>query len=72
MIGQSRETLGSKIGFIFAAAGSAIGLGNIWRFPYLVGAHGGAAFIIVYLVMVFIIGIVCFVAEVSGSAYQTI
>ena len=62
---QTRETFGSRIGFIFAAAGSAIGLGNVWRFPYLVGAHGGAAFVIVYLIMVFIIGIVCFVAEVS-------
>ncbi|HHV07445.1 MAG TPA: sodium-dependent transporter [Firmicutes bacterium] len=65
MTGESRETFGSKMGFIFAAAGSAIGLGNIWRFPYLVGMYGGAAFLIVYLVMVAIIGIVCFVAEVS-------
>ncbi|HHV08169.1 MAG TPA: sodium-dependent transporter, partial [Firmicutes bacterium] len=46
---QNRETFGSRIGFIFAAAGSAIGLGNIWRFPYLVGMYGGAAFLIVYL-----------------------
>lgn len=62
---QSRETFGSRMGFIFAAAGSAIGLGNIWRFPYLVGMYGGAAFLIVYLIFVAIIGVVCFVGEVA-------
>ncbi|NMA55512.1 MAG: sodium-dependent transporter [Firmicutes bacterium] len=62
---QSRETFGSQIGFIFAAAGSAIGLGNIWRFPYLVGMYGGAAFLVVYLAIVLIVGVVCFIAEVS-------
>lgn len=41
---KEREGFASRIGFIFAAAGSAIGLGNIWRFPWLVGAYGGAAF----------------------------
>ncbi|HHT70035.1 MAG TPA: sodium-dependent transporter [Firmicutes bacterium] len=62
---QTRETFGSRMGFIFAAAGSAIGLGNIWRFPYLVGVYGGAAFLVVYLAIVIIIGVVCFIAEVS-------
>lgn len=62
---QNRETFSSRLGFIFAAAGSAIGLGNIWRFPYLVGVYGGAAFLIVYLAIVIIIGVVCFIAEVS-------
>lgn len=52
---QQREQWGSRIGFILAAAGSAIGLGNIWRFPYLTGKNGGGAFILIYLV--FVIGI---------------
>ncbi|HHT70036.1 MAG TPA: sodium-dependent transporter [Firmicutes bacterium] len=65
MGGESRETFGSRLGFIFAAAGSAIGLGNIWRFPYLVGVYGGAAFLVVYLAIVVIIGVVCFISEVA-------
>jgi NSS family neurotransmitter:Na+ symporter len=48
---------GSEFGFIAAAAGSAIGLGNIWRFPYMVGRYGGAAFVLVYLVIIIFIGI---------------
>ena len=44
-----REQWGSKIGFVLAAAGSAIGIGNIWRFPYITGTNGGAAFVLVYL-----------------------
>lgn len=47
----------SKIGFILAAAGSAIGLGNIWRFPYIVGENGGGAFVIIYVAFVFLIGL---------------
>ena len=50
-----RGEWGSKIGFIFAAAGSAIGLGNIWRFPYVTGQNGGAAFVLIYLACVFFI-----------------
>lgn len=59
-----REQWGSKIGFILAAAGSAVGLGNIWRFPYLAGENGGAAFIFVYIICVFVIGIPVLVAEI--------
>lgn len=59
-----REQWGSKMGFILAAAGSAIGLGNIWRFPYLAGENGGAAFIIVYIICVFAIGIPVLIAEI--------
>jgi len=58
-----REQWGSRIGFILAAAGSAIGLGNIWRFPYLVGENGGAAFIFVYLICIFVIGLSLVVVE---------
>jgi len=46
----------SKIGFIMAAAGSAVGLGNIWRFPYMTGEHGGAAFVLVYLAFILLLG----------------
>lgn len=60
---KSRENWGSRIGFIMAAAGSAIGLGNIWRFPYTAGANGGSAFIIIYLTFTFIIGLSVMLAE---------
>jgi NSS family neurotransmitter:Na+ symporter len=50
--------------FILAAAGSAIGLGNIWRFPYLVGKYGGGAFVIVYLVCILLVGVPILVAEI--------
>ena len=53
---EKREQWGSKLGFVLAAAGSAIGLGNIWRFPYVTGQNGGAAFVILYLLLVFLIG----------------
>lgn len=46
-----------------AAAGSAVGLGNIWRFPYMAGANGGSAFIIIYLLLVFTIGLSVMIAE---------
>lgn len=60
---QKRENWGSKLGFIMAAAGSAIGLGNIWRFPYLAGQNGGSAFIIIYLGFVFTICVSLMIAE---------
>ncbi|HEX9702705.1 MAG TPA: sodium-dependent transporter [Rhodospirillales bacterium] len=60
---QGRGSFASRLGFILAAAGSAIGLGNIWKFPYLAGANGGAAFLIVYLGIVFTIGISIMLAE---------
>lgn len=60
---SDRVSFGSKIGAILAAAGSAVGLGNIWRFPYEAGNHGGAAFILVYLACVFIMGMPIMIAE---------
>lgn len=56
---------GSRLGFILAAAGSAIGLGNIWRFPYTAGDSGGAAFVLAYLVFVLLIGVPVLLAELS-------
>ncbi len=61
---KEREHWNSKIGFILAAAGSAIGLGNIWKFPYIVGENGGAAFIIVYLICVTFIGLPVILSEI--------
>ena len=61
---ENRERWGSKIGFILAATGSAIGLGNIWKFPYIAGENGGAAFIFIYLICIGIIGFPVLMAEV--------
>jgi len=60
---QKRENWGSRVGFIMAAAGSAVGLGNIWRFPYMTGENGGGAFIIIYLAFALIIGLSIMLAE---------
>ena len=59
---SERINFGSKLGAILAAAGSAVGLGNIWRFPYEAGNHGGAAFILIYLACVFIMGVAIMMA----------
>lgn len=53
----------TRIGFILAAAGSAVGLGNIWKFPYITGEYGGGAFVIVYLLAILFIGLTVFIAE---------
>ena len=58
-----RANFGSKLGIILATAGSAVGLGNVWRFPYMTGQNGGAAFIIVYVVCVLLLGIPCMLNE---------
>ena len=60
---MSRESFGSRFGALVAMAGSAVGLGNLWRFPYLVGENGGAAFIIVYILFSFIICLPIFISE---------
>ena len=54
---EKRGGFGSKIGIILATAGSAVGLGNVWRFPYMTGENGGAAFILVYIVFIFLLGL---------------
>ena len=63
MSSTERVKFGSKLGIILATAGSAVGLGNVWRFPYMTGENGGAAFILLYLVCVFILGIPCMISE---------
>ena len=57
MTKETRGGFGSKIGIILATAGSAVGLGNVWRFPYMTGENGGAAFILVYIVFIFLLGL---------------
>lgn len=63
MSGGQRDHWSSRIGFIFAAAGSAIGLGNLWKFPYITYENGGGAFVIVYLVAIAVIGLPIMLAE---------
>ena len=65
MTPNHRGNFGSKLGAILAAAGSAVGLGNIWRFPYETGEHGGAAFILVYIGCVLLFGVPIMIAEFS-------
>ncbi len=62
---MKRESFGSRLGFILISAGCAIGLGNVWRFPYIVGQYGGAAFIIIYLLFLLIFGIPIMAMEFS-------
>jgi len=61
----ARGQFGSSFGFIMAAAGSAVGLGNIWRFPYLTGQNGGGAFVFVYILCVLLIGLPLLLNEIS-------
>jgi NSS family neurotransmitter:Na+ symporter len=67
---SDRGEWSSKVGFILAAAGSAIGLGNIWRFPYVTGQNGGAAFLILYLLCVILLGLPVMVAELTIGRYS--
>ena len=60
---QSREQWGSRLGFILAASGSAVGLGNIWKYPHMAGENGGGAFTIVYLICILIVGLPIVIAE---------
>ena len=69
---MSRDSFGSRFGALVAMAGSAVGLGNLWRFPYLVGENGGAAFIIIYILLSFLICLPIFISEfVIGRRSQT-
>ena len=62
---MKRDKFASKLGVLAAAVGSAVGLGNIWKFPYITGVNGGAAFILVYLVCIVAIGIPVMLSEFS-------
>jgi NSS family neurotransmitter:Na+ symporter len=76
-----REAWSNKFAFIMATAGAAVGLGNIWRFPYICGENGGGAFILVYLICIFVIGTPVMISELligrtakrgSGSAFNNL
>ena len=64
-IGRKTDTWGSKFGFIMAAVGSSVGLGNFWRFPYTAGENGGGAFIAIYILCVLLVGLPLLMAEYS-------
>ena len=66
-----RDRFSSRLGFILISAGCAIGLGNVWRFPYITGQYGGAAFVVVYLFFLIVLGLPVMVMEYSvGRASQ--
>ena len=67
---DKRGTFGSKLAIILTTAGSAVGLGNIWRFPFMTGQNGGAAFILIYLGCVFILGIPGMISEFIVGRYS--
>ena len=68
---MEREKFSSRLGFILISAGCAIGLGNVWRFPYITGKYGGAAFVLIYLFFLFILGLPIMVMEFAvGRASQ--
>lgn len=62
---NSRGGFGSRFGFLMAAVGSAVGLGNVWRFPYYTGTHGGAVFVFLYVMAVVVLGIPLLMSEIS-------
>ncbi|MBQ6626129.1 MAG: sodium-dependent transporter [Ruminococcus sp.] len=64
-MGTKRSTFSGKIGFVLAAAGSAVGLGNIWRFPYLAAKYGGGIFLLVYLILALTFGFALMTAEIA-------
>ena len=68
---MKREKFGSRLGFILISAGCAIGLGNVWRFPYITGQYGGAAFVLIYLFFLLVLGLPIMVMEFAvGRASQ--
>ena len=61
----NRETWGSRIGFIASLTGMAVGLGNVWRFPYLCAMYGGGAFLVPYLICLFVLGFGALMMEIT-------
>ena len=62
---NKRDTFSGKLGFVFAAAGSAVGLGNLWRFPYLAAKYGGGIFILIYLILAVTLGFTLMITEIA-------
>lgn len=67
---QNRGNWSSRFGFIMAAVGSAVGLGNLWKFPYLAGENGGGAFVLVYIVLIIILGFTLMLAEMTVGRHS--
>jgi len=72
--GTSRATFGTRLGALAAAVGSAVGFGNIWRFPYITGQNGGAAFLVIYVISVLLLGVPLLIAEfcIGRSAHRNV
>lgn len=69
---EKRERFGSRLGFILLSAGCAIGLGNVWKFPMMVGSGGGGIFVLIYLICLILIGLPVMIMEFTvGRAAQT-
>ena len=69
---MERERLGSRLGFILLSAGCAIGVGNVWKFPWMAGQYGGGMFVLVYLVFLFALGLPVMIMEFAlGRASQS-
>ena len=62
---QNRSNFSSKLGFVLAASGSAVGLGNIWRFPYLAAQYGGGTFLLIYLILAVTFGFTLMIGEIA-------
>lgn len=70
---EKRENFGTRLGFILVSAGCAVGLGNVWKFPYICGQNGGAAFIVLYLICLAILGWPILICEYAiGRAAVTV
>ena len=69
---KEREKFGSRLGFILVSAGCAVGLGNVWKFPYICGENGGAAFVLIYLVFLAILGFPIMCAELDEEAVKVL
>lgn len=67
---QKKNSFSGSIGFVLAAAGSAVGVGNIWRFPYLCAKDGGGLFLIIYLVLVLTFGFVILTTDIATDEKQ--
>ena len=68
---MQRERLGSRLGFILLSAGCAIGVGNVWKFPWMVGQYGGGAFVLFYVIFLLILGLPILTREFAvGRASQ--
>ena len=62
---QKRGSFTGKLGFVLSAAGSAVGLGNLWRFPYLTAQYGGGAFVLVYILLAIFFGLTLLMLEIA-------